>query len=173
MHRAGQPALELQDGAVLPRLGEYPWFRAPSQGSTEARGHRRARLPHWRRDVGHVSTWPAPSARKTSLYLQPNGKLGFSPPGSNGAFDQYVSDSRQAGAGRGPHRSQRHAARLHHGRPAIRIAPSRRARLSDGGPREDVTLSGPVNPVLHVSTTESDADFIVKLIDVFPGNAPN
>jgi predicted acyl esterase len=38
---------------------------------------------------------------------------------------------------------------------------------------EDVTLSGPLHPVLHVSTSGTDADFIVKLIDVFPSDAPN
>jgi putative CocE/NonD family hydrolase len=38
---------------------------------------------------------------------------------------------------------------------------------------EDVTLSGPLHPVLHVSTSGTDADFIVKLIDVFPNDAPN
>jgi putative CocE/NonD family hydrolase len=38
---------------------------------------------------------------------------------------------------------------------------------------EDVTVSGPVAPVLHVATTGTDADFVVKLIDVFPDNAPD
>jgi hypothetical protein len=38
---------------------------------------------------------------------------------------------------------------------------------------EDVTVTGPVSPVLHVSTSGTDADFDVKLIDVFPDNAPN
>ena len=33
---------------------------------------------------------------------------------------------------------------------------------------EDVTLTGPVVADLFVSTTGTDADFVVKLIDVFP-----
>jgi predicted acyl esterase len=37
---------------------------------------------------------------------------------------------------------------------------------------EDLTVLGPVSPVLHVATTGTDADFIVKLIDVFPDDAP-
>ena len=36
---------------------------------------------------------------------------------------------------------------------------------------EDVTIAGPIIASLWVSTTGSDADWIVKLIDVFPGNA--
>ena len=38
---------------------------------------------------------------------------------------------------------------------------------------EDVTIVGPVAPVLHVATSGTDADFDVKLIDVFPADAPN
>jgi putative CocE/NonD family hydrolase len=37
---------------------------------------------------------------------------------------------------------------------------------------EDVTLAGPVAPQLRVSTTGTDADFVVKLVDVFPDSAP-
>jgi len=38
---------------------------------------------------------------------------------------------------------------------------------------EDLTIAGPVAPVLHFATSGSDADFVVKLIDVFPDDAPN
>jgi uncharacterized protein len=37
----------------------------------------------------------------------------------------------------------------------------------------DVTLTGPVAPTLHVSTSGTDSDFIVKLIDVYPDDYPN
>ena len=33
---------------------------------------------------------------------------------------------------------------------------------------DDVTLAGPVTPKLFVSTTGTDADWVVKLIDVYP-----
>ena len=36
---------------------------------------------------------------------------------------------------------------------------------------EPVTISGPVIANLFVSTTGTDADWVVKLIDVYPGNA--
>ena len=36
---------------------------------------------------------------------------------------------------------------------------------------EDVTIAGPVGVTLHVSTTGTDADWIVKLIDVHPDSA--
>ena len=38
------------------------------------------------------------------------------------------------------------------------------------GPEEDLTIAGPVLVNLFVSSTGTDADFFVKLIDVFPGD---
>lgn len=37
----------------------------------------------------------------------------------------------------------------------------------------DNILTGPLKATLYVSTTGTDADFVVKLIDVFPNDAPN
>jgi putative CocE/NonD family hydrolase len=37
----------------------------------------------------------------------------------------------------------------------------------------DVTIAGPINPVLHVATTGTDSDFVVKLIDVYPNDYPS
>jgi predicted acyl esterase len=36
-----------------------------------------------------------------------------------------------------------------------------------------VTLAGPIDASLHVSTTGTDSDWVVKLIDVYPDNYPN
>ena len=38
---------------------------------------------------------------------------------------------------------------------------------------EDVTFAGPVTASLYVSTTGTDSDWVVKLIDVYPGNYPD
>jgi putative CocE/NonD family hydrolase len=35
-----------------------------------------------------------------------------------------------------------------------------------------MTFSGPLKATLYVSTSGTDSDFVVKLIDVFPNNAP-
>jgi predicted acyl esterase len=37
----------------------------------------------------------------------------------------------------------------------------------------DVTVAGPISPSLFVSTSASDSDFIVKLIDVYPADEGN
>jgi putative CocE/NonD family hydrolase len=38
---------------------------------------------------------------------------------------------------------------------------------------EDLTIAGPIVASLRVSTTGTDADWVVKLIDVFPPDTPN
>ena len=38
---------------------------------------------------------------------------------------------------------------------------------------EDVTVAGPLTATLYVSTTGTDSDWVVKLIDVYPGNYPD
>jgi putative CocE/NonD family hydrolase len=37
----------------------------------------------------------------------------------------------------------------------------------------DVTVAGPITPILKVATSGTDSDFIVKLIDVYPDDYPN
>jgi putative CocE/NonD family hydrolase len=121
----------------------------------------------------HYPTWPAPGAKKAALYLQPGGKLSFNAPGKDGKFDQYVSDPAHPVPVVDRIESQ--------GMPRDYITADQRfaSRRPDvltyqtDALTEDITISGPLHPVLHVSTTGSDADFIVKLIDVFPNDAPN
>ncbi len=36
----------------------------------------------------------------------------------------------------------------------------------------DVTIAGPIKVDLHVATTGTDADWVVKVIDVYPGDYP-
>ncbi len=152
---------------------EYPFFAQHLAGATRKVEPGvmvfRTGADRWDR----YPTWPAPGAKKASLYLQPGGKLSFSAPGKDGAFDQYVSDPAKPVPvvdrieSQGMPRDyitgdQRFASR----RPDVLVYQSDVLT-------EDLTLSGPLTPVLHVSTSGTDADFIVKLIDVFPDTASN
>jgi len=37
----------------------------------------------------------------------------------------------------------------------------------------DITVAGPIVPSLQVSTSGTDSDWVVKLIDVYPDNTPD
>src|SRR5512146_221618 len=120
-------------------------------------------------------SWPPKESTPVSLYLQPGGKLAFTPPGvgAGTAFDEYVSD---------PAKPVPTVERVENqGMPRDYITADQRfaSRRTDVLTYQtdvlasDVTLTGWVTPVLHVSTSGTDADFIVKLVDVFPDSAAN
>jgi putative CocE/NonD family hydrolase len=117
--------------------------------------------------------WPPKNTAEKKLYLHPNGKLSFSPtPTTAPAFDEYTSDPdkpvpytaeiRNIRGSDFMYEDQRFAAT----RPDVLVYESEVLT-------EDVAISGNVIANLFVSTTGTDADFVVKLIDVYPGNAPN
>jgi uncharacterized protein len=126
-------------------------------------------------------SWPPREAQKRSLYFHEGGKLSFEPPVAGGveAFDTYVSDPA-------------HPVPYRH-RPVDMTYPDDHPggwytwlvedqRFVDGRPdvltwqteelKEDVTLAGAVTAKLFASTTGSDSDWIVKLIDVYPEKYP-
>jgi putative CocE/NonD family hydrolase len=118
-------------------------------------------------------TWPPREARDTFLYLAEQGLLSFvGSATAQGGFDEYVSDPRKPV----PYTSE---IRLSTVREYMiedqRFAASRPDVLVYQTPvlKEDITLSGPVKPHLYISTTGTDADFIVKLIDVYPDAMEN
>jgi putative CocE/NonD family hydrolase len=114
--------------------------------------------------------WPPPAAATQTLYLQANGQLSFEAPQSADSFDEYVSDPNnpvpfQDGVKENRTREymiddQRFAAR----RPDVKV-------YQTPALTEDLTLAGPLVADLAVSTTGTDADYVVKLIDVYPEDA--
>lgn len=114
-------------------------------------------------------TWPPQEAEEKELIFFPSGKLAFSPEGlgSSNSFDEYTSDPAKpvpftnsittSMTKEYMVEDQRFAAR----RPDVLVYETEPLK-------EDVTMTGPLNAELFVSTSTDDADFIVKLIDVFP-----
>jgi putative CocE/NonD family hydrolase len=115
------------------------------------------------------SSWPPTNVVAKTLYFQSNGKLAFAPPtDTSTAFDEYVSDPAKpvpftTKVSLGTHaeymiEDQRLAAT----RPDVLVYETEVLE-------ENVTLAGPVVSDLNVSTSGTDSDWIVKLIDVYPG----
>ncbi len=116
--------------------------------------------------------WPPQQTKAERIYLHSGGKLGFDAPTANEGFDEYVSDPKKPV----PYYNK---ISLGMARPYMdgdqRFASRRTDVLTyETAPLDsDVTIAGPVAPTLHVSTTGTDSDFIVKLIDVYPDNYPD
>jgi putative CocE/NonD family hydrolase len=118
------------------------------------------------------SSWPPEKAQQKTLYFHANGGLSFDPPGNESpAFDEYVSD---------PNKPVPFVDYLSQSVPQEymvsdqRFAASRTDVLTYQTPalQEDVTITGPVSPHLFVSTTGTDSDWDIKIIDVYPPDYP-
>jgi putative CocE/NonD family hydrolase len=113
--------------------------------------------------------WPVKRAATRKLYLQPGGRLSLDPPPANGGSASWVSDP----AHPVPYRPRPIPSyveweswlvrdqRFVDGRPDVRTWQT--APLD-----ADLTIAGDVVARLFAATTGSDADWVVKLIDVFP-----
>jgi len=116
--------------------------------------------------------WPPTTAETRELFLQSGGALGFEPTTSTAAFNEYESDpahpvpfinSTAIGMTREYMTDdQRFAAT----RPDVLVYQTQPLN-------QDITFAGPVKVTLFVSTTGTDADFVVKLIDVLPDDTPD
>ena len=124
--------------------------------------------------------WPPKEAQTKNLYFQADGGLSFDKPETAAdAFDSYVSDPA-------------HPVLYRH-RPVDMTYPEdhpgswytwlvQDQRFVDNRPdvltwqtgelKQDVTIAGNVTAKLFASTTGSDADWVVKLIDVYPEKYP-
>ncbi len=122
----------------------------------------------WRR----FPKWPPDGVVSRALHLREGGRLAFAASPDEGVFDEYVSDPSKpvpytlttaAGMTR-EHMldDQRFAAT----RPDVLVY------QTDPLDR-DLTVAGPLLPSLHVSTTGTDSDWIVKVIDVYPDSFPD
>jgi putative CocE/NonD family hydrolase len=121
------------------------------------------------RDVWHfLDAWPPREARERNLYLEADGGLSLIPPRQRGRlFDEYVSDPAKPvpytdhithwyGAGFMVE-DQRFASR----RPDVLV-------YQTDALDSAVTVTGPIDVDFSVSTSGTDSDWIVKVIDVFP-----
>jgi putative CocE/NonD family hydrolase len=117
-------------------------------------------------------TWPPKQATAKMLYFRAGGKLSFDPPSEPEGVDAYVSDPAHPVPFVGyinddvPQRYMVDDQRFASKRPDVLVYET--DPLS-----EDVTIAGPISPKLKVASSGTDSDFVVKLIDVYPGDYPS
>ena len=119
--------------------------------------------------------WPPAAAVPTALFLRADGTLSFDAPGGAGACREYVSDPAKPV----PFRQ----------RPISPTYPSLEWRWWEAADQRfvedrpdvlswtsaplqaDLTVTGSIAATLMASTSGTDSDFVVKLIDVYPDDA--
>lgn len=113
--------------------------------------------------------WPPEGKKDRILFFQENGKLDWKDPVSKSAFSEYLSD---------PAKPVPYTEDVHFNRTREYMIDDQ--RFAERRPdvltfksdilEEDITVAGIVTADLLTSVSSTDADFVVKLIDVFPDN---
>lgn len=113
------------------------------------------------------SKWPPPGSKPFNLYLDAGNQLSFHPVKNKQGYDEYLSDPQHPV----PYSPLKTGERDDDYMGADqRFASTRPDVISfeTGELNEPITLAGPVIARLFVSISETDADFVVKLVDVLP-----
>ena len=122
-----------------------------------------------------LDSWPPKSAVKKTLYFLAGGKLSNEPPAAGSGsddFDEYVSDPNRPVpfidkiTNRMAYEYMNGDQRFAAARPDVLVYQTEPLE-------QDLSVVGPLDVSLFVSTTGTDSDFNVKLIDVYPGNSPD
>ena len=150
---------------------ELPFFECHLKGKMPKRGLPEAYVfetgtNRWR----ELDAWPPKDAKAKTVYFRENGAIAFEPPSEEGGWDEYISDPERPApfleqidtkmAVEYMVSDQRHASRrtdvITYQTPVLET---------------DLTVAGPIKAILHVSTTGTDSDWVVKLVDVYPDDA--
>lgn len=157
---------------------EAPFFRYYLHGKGEKLGWQASTFQSGSNTWHTYDVWPPREAKPTNLYLHADGTLSFTPPdavNTGKAYREYVSDPSKPV----PYR-QRPISPTYPGGD-WRTWEVADQRFVDHRPDvlsfvsepldHDLTVTGPLAANLFASTSGTDSDFVVKLIDVYPENA--
>ncbi len=169
--RLGNVSFGSNTGAYFRERIEFPFFSYYLKGRGDGNFPKaylfQTGLNQWEK----LDQWPPKNSSAKTMYLSPRGKLAASAAGAQ-TFDEYVADPNKPVPAFN----------------AITVAVPNDYMVSDqrfASERTDVlvykseplahdiTITGPISIDLKVSTTGTDSDFDVKLIDVYPGDYPD
>jgi putative CocE/NonD family hydrolase len=165
----GDPAIHFREDIQLPFFRYYlkdkGEFKASRIMSYETGANQMRSFEHWPPDT---------QTTNRKLYLREHGRLSMESPASDDdrGYDEYVSDPAKPVPSTAEIRvhpgqlwmveDQRFSAT----RPDVLVYESDELK-------EDIVVAGPIVGHLMVSSTGTDSDFILKIIDVYPGAAPD
>ncbi len=114
-------------------------------------------------------TWPPPNVQKRSVFLREKGALAYEAASDQGSasYDEYVSD---------PARPVEYVEQISIGMTGDYMVQDQRPAshrpdvlVYETGPLpKEMTIVGPIDARFFVSTSGTDSDWVIKLIDVYP-----
>ncbi|MGZ3919365.1 MAG: CocE/NonD family hydrolase [Bacteroidia bacterium] len=116
-----------------------------------------------------LEIWPPAAMELKTVYLAGGQKLSFEKPSATNSFEKYTSDPNKPV----PYTEDVHLSRTREYMTDDQRFASRRTDVlvfETEVLNENMTLAGPIIADLKVSLSTTDADFVVKVIDVFPAD---
>jgi len=148
---------------------EYPFFRRYLEEEGEGPAHRVSVFHTGKNEWEFGDAWPIRSVREVPIYLHEGGRISGEAPSETASFTEYISDmSRPVPYTANPTRYRTKEYMIDDQRFAT-ARPDVITFVSDTL-TDSLTLAGPIEVELQVAIGSTDADFMVKLIDVFPEN---
>lgn len=148
---------------------EYPFFRRYLEEEGEGPAHRVSVFHTGKNEWEFGDAWPLRSVREVPIYLHEGGRISGEAPSGTASFTEYISDmSRPVPYTANPTRYRTKEYMIDDQRFAT-ARPDVITFVSDTL-TDSLTLAGPIEVELQVAIGSTDADFMVKLIDVFPEN---
>src|SRR5450631_2363550 len=151
---------------------QLPFFEAYLKGNGDAKLPRAYVFETGTNVWRQYDAWPPKNTESKTLYLNDKGRLTFEPPTTAGeVFDEYVSDPAKPVPFVGytalsvPQEYMDADQRFAASRTDVLVYQTEDLQ-------DDITIAGPVSPKLFVSTSGTDSDWVVKLIDVYPAYYP-
>ena len=151
---------------------EFPFFKHFLKGTTQLDLPEAYVFATGGNEWHRMKHWPPPKAKSRRLYFQSDGKLSWGQSGedSDAAYDEYISDPNKPVPytnGISTQMTREHMV------DDQRFASRRTDVLTYETDvlEKDLKIAGPILCSLNVSTSGTDSDFVVKLIDVYPDDS--
>jgi hypothetical protein len=149
---------------------EYPFFEHHLKDKPDPKLARAYAFETGSNQWRKFSQWP-PQGQSKSLFFQPNGKLALSPAPAAASID-YTADPAKPVPFVGYTALGMAQEYMVSDQRFATARPDVLTFMTDVL-EEDFVIAGEIKPRLFLSSTATDADYVVKLIDVYPDNYPN
>ena len=169
--RLGNATFDAKTSDFYRKKIQFPFFEFHLKGKADPKLPEAYVFETGRNQWRQHDAWPPKQAQPKTLYFHPGGKLDWTAPAAEG-FDEYVSDPNkpvpfvdyvaQSMTREYMTDDQRFAST----RPDVLVYQTEPLDA-------DVSIAGPFKASLQVSVTGTDADFVVKLVDVYPNDYPS
>jgi putative CocE/NonD family hydrolase len=146
---------------------EFPFFMHHLKGTEDAKLPKAHMFETGSNKWREFAEWPPRDVKPRTFWFRAGGILSIEAPMDRSGFDEYVSDPARPVPYIG---GQAAGMTREHMVDDQRFAASRTDVLvyQTETLAEEITIGGAITPTLHVSTTGTDSDWVVKLIDVYP-----